>query len=359
MDFIPEFLPTHIRDRRNQLADLSPEDRFSRLTSDLRVDLQEVDPSQRLRFIDSLAALFPPGHEGEGAAAVPVPPPVATSPQPIDTNDLVAQLKDRLRGMDTKSRNAVLTDLNSAFAGTNRWGAQETSGTFTWTDLGATFDGVAQKTRAQADERDVLLNEKVGPGKPTAESEFVAELLRRLSDSLPGDYAFDVHRLAQLAAVLMVELGCLEGLARNIVLQLDKNAFDQIHGQLIPNPQDRPREFLAEFLKTGDPVELARRVRNFNGLVKGLLWWYRFALSQGVTALNGLSPMENDKLFKRSPQQVWDGYKKKYADMLMRMTDLTENSGSDDVERSLYRNLIKKVSATLADNYQWSGPESY
>lgn len=359
MDFIPEFLPAQLRDRRNQLADLPSEDRFSRLASELRVDLGMVDPAQRVQFIDALSAWFPPSYEGEDATTVRPPPPVVKPPQPLGTHELVAQLKENLRGLDAKSRMAVLNDLKSAFPDTNKRDDQKAAATFTWIDLCAAFDAVAQKTRAQVENRDLLLNGKVGSGKPTAESEFVAELQKKLSESLPGDFAFDAVRLAQLAAVLMVELGCLEGFASNIVLQLDKNAFDEIYGQLIRNPQDRPRNFLAEFLKSGDPVELARRVRNFNGLVKGLLYWYRLALSQGVKVLSDLSPMENDKFVKKSPQLLWENYKRKYSDTLTGMTELTENSGIEDIERSLYRIMMNRVSATLNDNYQWRRPEGY
>lgn len=196
--------------------------------------------------------------------------------------------------------------------------------------------------------------------------------------------ALSAEQLAELALVLLVELGGLERLAKHALQQLEGQVFDEVNGKFRQMPRDGIAAPLSEFLAQGDLQDLTTHVRGVAGLIKSLLCWFKYATKQGAIAVGiGLRefdpknierefPIRKDIIFgKADYKPAWDEYCRRYkrlaADSAMEGSWVQEVLNFDeddairrhkelprqakDAEEKFLADVVSRGSAFVAEKY--------
>lgn len=192
----------------------------------------------------------------------------------------------------------------------------------------------------------------------TPERELIEDTIRRLSEA--GEPPLSAEAALHLAAVALIQLGCLEQFARLVLKRFNKNVFDPVHGRLNP-PWESLGHLLARFVTEGDSGTLAARVRDFSGLLKCLLFWYEFSPAASANTLAQLEP----EVFERRAKTGFGGktdYEKAFS--LFRETyrsvrrDLCgakvgEAPNEEELKEFVKRTIERKVVTSVSDRYGW------
>jgi hypothetical protein len=198
----------------------------------------------------------------------------------------------------------------------------------------------------------------------TAEREFAESTIASLRGR--GERPVSAEGALHLAAVSLIELGCLEQFARLVFKNLNKRVFDEVNGRLMLDERNEMGTFLSRFLAEGDSGRLAGNVRYFTGLLKCLLEWYAYIPEMSANALWELEPNElerratKDGSFKSSVdyEKAFNNFRETYKRARQKLCGMIDNEGDLDQEKLkelINRTIERKVTTRVRNQYEWKG----
>lgn len=173
-----------------------------------------------------------------------------------------------------------------------------------------------------------------------------------------------VETVLHLAAVALMELGCLEQLGRKVLHELNRRVFDEVHGRVIDENNSLDL-LVSRFVKKGDEDGLVVDTRKRTGIVKCLLFWYGYASGFGAKPLAALHPdifettrtttrptvlMTGEVDHKASWERFSEGHRQFLEELCGRNA---EEWNEDHLRGAINESIERKVTTQLAEAYDW------
>jgi hypothetical protein len=191
----------------------------------------------------------------------------------------------------------------------------------------------------------------------TVEREIIDAVISRL---VGKEAPVTTESALQLAAVSLIELGCLEQFARVVLKNLNKHVFDPVNGKLRLTDHNELGFVLSSFLAEKDSGRLAGSVRYLTGLLKCLLFWYQFMSNLSAEALAQLQPEDFEQNAKgkfggTDYEKAFNDFKRAYYNevrpKLCGNRVGTAKLSEDDLKDLVKKTIEKKVTTLLLGRY--------
>jgi hypothetical protein len=351
-------LVAQLRWLQHECAALPAEDRRARLKLRIRDILGKVTAPDRQFLLADLERAFPGGHTTEGAPPARQSEKGSVSLKQRPVEDLVVDFQAQLARLPAGKREEIAVRLFPE----SRAHEQDVR-----VALGRLMDALAKVSDASRVAYDPLVNrtEEVARGEPTTE-QVVAEKIRgQLRGAEPR--SFSAEDLVTMVALLMVELGCLEILAKKVLETLHGSVFDPLRGTLPESELPSIERLCARWCEPAGAADLSSHVRRCGGLVKCLMTWLGFACGQTSGLAEALDPetikAEAPKARKEfftlgsptNPYEVlWNVFRAKHRDKMSELVGFPSDPGQmDQIDRLIRESLGRKIAASVVNHYQW------
>lgn len=188
----------------------------------------------------------------------------------------------------------------------------------------------------------------------TTERELVERTIKCLLDRGLSERPVSAQAALRLAAVSLIEIGCLEQLARVTLLALYEKVFDPVYGHVRLGERNEMGPFLAQFVQDGDTGALTRNVRYFSGLMKCLLLWYSFTPNRAAVALSLLDPAEFERRCRRGAavdyERAFNQFKEAYNRALRDELEIPRQI--ENLEKGIKKFVEEKVVTDFLSKYE-------
>ena len=202
----------------------------------------------------------------------------------------------------------------------------------------------------------------------TSEREIIDGLIECLSKLQNPDVS--VEALAKLAMASLVELGCTEQFGRMVLMQLDKDVFDDVHGLLRLGDKNNLNALFRRLLESkSGSASFVQDIRRYMGLIKSLLLWYPYSCGLSAKPIADLNPDGFEKAASRSVLSMtiagavdyrlsWEAFSRGYQSAVSELCGNSADIGADLTEATI-RKLInktieRKVSRYVLETYNWT-----
>jgi len=361
-----------LRGLQHEGAELPPKDRRDRLRAFLEQHLQRLPRGERSSCLNRLVEAFPDGLSSDQPSGER-PRPGGASPEPkqpsledASLDDLLAEVQGRLENSRPEEAKAAkdkirkLLGLDKALP----------SGPL---DPSLFYRAIQAHAKGR---RDPLLDSSENPGASVAEdvAHSICEELEKL-----GAQSLSPEEVGQLLAALWVEFGCLEFLARGVLMFLLPDVFREVRSpfrirelpsveRLWSDPAD-PRRLSDSYTRNASGLigQIGDYTGDSLGLAKTLLIWQKDMVEQIISLLGQLNPAEIEQEpgvqtgkfgggRQINHEKFGQAYRERFALVvhdLVGPVDLAQfTDGVDAFSRLVRESLSQKILADL-NNYRW------
>lgn len=190
----------------------------------------------------------------------------------------------------------------------------------------------------------------------TIEREVIDQALKRVQGT--AEQPLTTQDALHLASVVLIQIGCLEQLARLVLRKFNNRVFDPVLGRLKLRWENFG-DLLSPFLASRDSGLLAANVRDFSGLLKCLLFWYEF--NPAATA-NALARLEPDTFERRNKagfggktdyEKAFNDLKENYRQVRRDLCGrgVNETANEEELKDLIKKTIERKISALVVERY--------